>query len=119
MNAAITAAGATGADASLARSGWYIQQAIWYLEQERSQAQIHPVAYQLALGADANAWLAKEAAGARIYAMNLTLPDGTLRQDQLVLVPELGVLAHLYAGLGLLGAGASWLRRRTAIKPRT
>jgi hypothetical protein len=118
---------------NLANSGWYIQQAIWYLEDERAASQIH--AYSLALAnlaitGAANAttgWAALNALGHNVQALNLKNAAGDLRQDQIVwtFAPPTSVpdgdsstLTQLMAvawvgALGYLFVGLPRLRRRT------
>jgi hypothetical protein len=82
------------------------QYAIWYLEQERTEAEIGgptsagDLLAQYALVNQAD-WISLYAAGNRVYAMNLTDAAGGLHQDQLAYasVPEPGSLVLLGAGL--------------------
>jgi hypothetical protein len=120
-----TVAGGVNLDVHLPKSGKYFQEAIWFLEGERLQSEIHDYSYRLAnnalkaLTANPNLWTSLELEGHRVYAMNLTATDGSLKQDQLAYVPvaEPGTLAQLAAlgPIGLLGylaIGASRLVRR-------
>ena len=93
------------------------QYAIWYLEQERTEAEIGGptsagrLLAQYALDNQAD-WIPLFAAGHRVYAMNLTDAAGGLHQDQLAYaaVPELGSLMLL--GTGLLVVSRKLLIRR-------
>jgi len=107
----------TSLGGAVTSSGSYIQEAIWFLEEEKASGAIDPVSYLLALHANTQlaAWATLEANGNRVYAMNLTtIPGGDVVQDQLALsVPESGstlVLASL--GLIMLGAVGARVRRR-------
>ncbi|PYR47115.1 MAG: hypothetical protein DMF95_17125 [Acidobacteria bacterium] len=93
------------------------QNAIWYLEQERTEAEIGGptsagrLLAQRALDNQA-AWIPLYAAGNRVYAMNLTDAAGGLHQDQLAYesAPEPGSLMLL--GTGLLVLSRKLLIRR-------
>jgi hypothetical protein len=80
----------TQAGGDLMSSGSLIQQAIWYLEQERTAGQISSYAValaNLAISGAANVatgWAALNAAGHNIYAMNLENNAGVWKQDQIV-----------------------------------
>lgn len=101
----------TAVSGNLNDSGAYFQEAIWFLEGERTAAQI--TAFALALAQNATvavaggAWTTAFAAGHRVYAMNLTTLANGLAQDQLayVRVPEPGVLAMLTSLLPVSGLG--------------
>jgi hypothetical protein len=75
---------------SLNYSGSYIQEAIWYLEQERTSLQISSFALALAERAstaaahDTTGWVALAALGHSVQALNLKNLSGNLKQDQIV-----------------------------------
>jgi hypothetical protein len=77
--------------------GWYIQEAIWYIEQERDWAQINTYSRSLVMLANSQANSMNLAGVVRV--MNITGFDGTPRQDQLVMVsvPDSGESLHLFA----------------------
>lgn len=103
--------------------GATFQDAVWYIEQERTLAEIGgagAAAYQLAQYATANQnWATLFAAGHRAYAMNLTGRDGSVVQDQLVYTTELTPTATVPepATLVLLGSGLL-LAARTRLKKK-
>jgi len=105
--------GATGLPAS-ASVGAAFQNAIWWLEGERTAAEIGgtgSAGYLMAQWAVANQnWSALYAQGHRVYAMNLTSVTGGQVQDQLAYasVPEPATM--LLLGAGLL-ATAGFMRR--------
>jgi hypothetical protein len=95
--------------------GANIQEAIWWLEEERTAAEIGgtgSASYKIAQYALANnMWSSLYAQGNRVFAMNLTTLAGGNAQDQLAyeLVPEPGTILLLGSGvMGLVGA----MRRR-------
>lgn len=91
--------------------GANFQQAVWYLEDERTLSDLggpSSAGYLLANYASANQnWNTLFAAGHRVYAMNLTNPSGGLVQDQLAYdfsvtstqVPEPAMLLPFGTGL--------------------
>ena len=102
--------------------GATFQNAFWYLEQERTAAELggsSSPGVRLATYAVANQnWSTLFEEGQRVYAMNLTDDEGGLHQDQLaytfvstpqaVPVPEPGTLTLL--GIGLLVASRRFRR---------
>jgi hypothetical protein len=117
--------------------GAVFQEAIWYLEEERTAGQISAAALALATYAQGQNWNALYLAGDRVYAMNLT-SGGSPAQDQLAYLHEATItvnapdsgstLALLATGLVALwslarftprarGVGAAG-RPRTAAAPR-
>ena len=101
--------------------GANFQNAIWYLEQERTASEIggtSSAGYLLATYALSNQnWSALFAAGNRVYAMNLTDAAGGRHQDQLayelVSTPEPGSLMLL--GAGLLVVSRKLVRKRAKV----
>jgi hypothetical protein len=93
-------------------SGWYVQEAIWYLEEERSASQIDAKSLTLANYASANEnWDLLLSLGHRVYAMNLTTSGNALSQDQLAYLPTpepASLLLALSGGSALLAG----MRRR-------
>jgi hypothetical protein len=77
-------------EGNLNYSGSYIQEAIWYLEQERTSLQISSFALALAERASTAAahattgWAALAALGHSVQALNLKNLSGNLKQDQIV-----------------------------------
>jgi hypothetical protein len=64
--------------------GWYIQEAIWLIEQERDLSQVHSYSRDVAMFANTQANLMNLTGIVRV--MNITATDGTPQQDQLVMV---------------------------------
>ena len=92
--------------------GARVQEAIWYLEGERTQGQINADAFSLASYATTNQnWGGLYAQGNRVYAMNLTDQYGNRVQDQLAYssIAEPGSLLLLGSGLIVM---ATLVRRR-------
>jgi hypothetical protein len=107
----------TAVGGALNYSGQYFQEAIWYLEQERTSGQIHAkslaLAQNAALAVAGGAWTNLAAQGHRVFAMNLT-KGTTPQQDQLAYgVPDAGTTLTLL-GLALTGMG---LVRRSKRRP--
>jgi hypothetical protein len=96
--------------------GARVQEAIWYLENERSSGQISTSASTLANFALTQDWSSLYNQGHRVWALNLTTSTGGQVQDQLgytrVSVPEPATLAMV--GLGLVVAN---IRRRRSSRP--
>ena len=103
--------------AAVTHAGSHIQQAIWYMEEERSDTQISSIALALANHANSTPqlteWASLQSQGHRVYAMNLTTLNGGVAQDQLAhTVPEPGTFVLASAGLSLLGLASARVRRR-------
>ena len=83
--------------------GWYIQEAIWFIEQERDWSQID--AYSRNLVTLANSQAGSINLAGIVQVMNVTAFDGSPRQDQIVMVsvPDQGIPQLLvFAVLGTL-----------------
>ena len=95
--------------------GSRVQEAIWYLEGERSSIQISTNSLNLANFALTQNWDALYDQGHRVWALNLTTAAGGPVQDQLgytrVAVPEPATLALTMFGLGVV---ATIRRRRSS-----
>jgi PEP-CTERM motif len=95
--------------------GARVQEAIWYLENERTSAQISTNSLNLANFALTQDWDTLFNQGHRVWALNLTTASGGPVQDQLgysrVAVPEPATLALTMMGVGVV---AIIRRRRTS-----
>lgn len=96
--------------------GARVQEAIWWLEGERTTIQVNSAAVDLANFASTQNWGALYDLGHRVWAMNLTDADFRRAQDQLAYtrvpasVPEPGSLMLL--GIGILGFGLARRRKQ-------